>query len=305
MEAIKVENLTKHYDNFVLDKISFTVPGGVIVGFIGENGAGKTTAIKAMLGLILKDGGSTELLGHTAEEKDLSWKEELGVVFDESYFPENITPLDVEKIMKKIYRTWDSEKYRRYLTQFSVPEKTRFKDLSRGMKAKLSIAVALSHDTKLLILDEATSGLDPAIRSEILDIFLEFIQDEEHTVFLSSHIVSDIEKVSDYILLIHQGKILLYENKDELIHRYGMLRCNAHQFEQIDAKHRMGYRKNAFGYEVLVDNREEMGQTGGYVVDRVTLEELLLFMIKGERQDGLHGVDDVDMDLKTNCERRD
>lgn len=283
MEAIKVENLTKRYDNFVLDGISFTVPGGVIVGFIGENGAGKTTTIKAMLDLILKDGGSAELLGHTMEEKDLSWKEELGVVFDESYFPENITPLNVEKIMKRIYRTWDSEKYRHYLTQFSVPEKTRFKDLSRGMKTKLSIAVALSHNSKLLILDEATSGLDPVIRSEILDIFLEFIQDEEHTVFLSSHIVSDIEKISDYILLIHQGKIMLYENKDELIYRYGMVRCNARQFDKIDAKHRIGYRKNAFEYEVLVDNREEMEQMDGYVVDRVTLEELLLFMVKGER----------------------
>ena len=186
MDAIKVEGLTKRYSNFVLDGISFTVPRGVIVGFIGENGAGKSTAIKAMLGLIQKDAGSACLLGHDAEEPNGAWKEEMGVVFDESYFPENLTPRDVEKIMKRMYRTWDSGKYWDYLQRFTVPEKTRFKELSRGMKMKLSIAVALSHGTRLLILDEATSGLDPIIRNELLDIFLEFIQDEQNTVFISS-----------------------------------------------------------------------------------------------------------------------
>lgn len=283
MDAIKVEGLTKRYQNFVLDGVSFTVPSGAIVGFIGENGAGKTTTIKAMLGLIQADDGNVSLLGHNPAEKDGAWKEEIGVVFDESYFPENLTPRDVGRIMGNMYRTWEPEKFREYLKKFDVPEGTRFKELSRGMKMKLSIAVALSHATRLLILDEATSGLDPVIRSEILDIFLEFIQDENHTVFLSSHIVSDIEKISDYILLIHQGKLLLYENKDTLIYQYGVLRCGAQQFEEMDRKHWVSFRKNAFEYEVLVNNREELEREGEAVVDRITLEDLLLFLAKGER----------------------
>ncbi len=282
MDAIKVENLTKRYHKFVLDGVSFTVPSGVIVGFIGENGAGKTTTIKAMLGLIQADRGNLTLLGHNPAEKDGSWKEEIGVVFDESYFPENLTPRDVGRIMKRMYHTWEPQKFRKYLSEFSVPEGTRFKELSRGMKMKLSIAVALSHATRLLILDEATSGLDPVIRSEILDIFQEFIQDDNHTVFLSSHIVSDIERVSDYILLLHQGKLLLYENKDTLIYQYGVLRCGTRQFETADRTHWVSYRKNAFEYEILVNNREELEQDREAVVDRITLEELLLFLVKGE-----------------------
>lgn len=282
MDAIKVEGLTKRYSNFTLDGISFTIPQGVIVGFVGENGAGKTTAIKAMLGLIQKDAGEALLLGHSVREADGAWKEEIGVVFDESYFPENLTPGDVEKIMKRMYRTWDSQKYRGYLQRFDVPEKIRFKELSRGMKMKLSIAVALSHASRLLILDEATSGLDPVIRNEMLDIFLEFIQDESNTVLISSHITSDVEKIADYILMIHKGKILLYENKDTLLYQYGLVRCCVKEFQELRDEHCISYRKNAFGYEMLVDNREDWEKAGDWVVDRISLEDLFLFLVKEE-----------------------
>ncbi len=282
MDAIKVRGLTKKYKSFTLDGVSFTIPSGTIVGFIGENGAGKTTTIKAMLGLIQKDEGSVELLGHCPEEADGAWKEGIGVVFDESYFPENVTPRDVEKILRRIYRSWDKEAYQKYLKRFAVPEGTRYKELSRGMKMKLSLAVALSHQAKLLILDEATSGLDPVVRSELLDLFLEFIQDEEHTIFLSSHITSDIEKVSDYILLIHQGRVLLFENKDVLIYQYGLVRCSKEQYEKLPPQHCRGHRESVFGYEVLVDNREALERDGGYVIDRISLEELLVFLVREE-----------------------
>ncbi|MCI8417480.1 MAG: ABC transporter ATP-binding protein [Lachnospiraceae bacterium] len=282
MDAIKVRGLTKKYKNFTLDGVSFSVPSGAIVGFIGENGAGKTTTIKAMLGLIQADSGSVELLGHTPKEADGSWKEEIGVVFDEGYFPENVTPLNVEKILGRIYRTWDGKTFQNYLTRFAVPRETRYKELSRGMKMKLSMAVALSHGARLLILDEATSGLDPVVRSELLDLFLEFIQEEDHAIFLSSHITSDIEKISDYILLIHQGRVLLYENKDVLMYQYGLVRCSREQYEKLSPKHCRGYRKGAFGYEVLVDNREELGQAWDCVVDKISLEDLLVFLTRKE-----------------------
>ena len=280
MEAIRVEGLTKQYQNFRLDDITFSVPMGTIVGFIGENGAGKTTTIKAMLGLIRRETGSVELLGHGIQEENGAWKEEIGVVFDESCFPENLTPLDVEKILRRVYKNWDSQVYHRYLERFELPEKKRMKEMSRGMKMKFSLTVALSHHARLLILDEATSGLDPVVRSEILDLFLEFIQDEEHTIFLSSHITSDIEKISDYILFLHQGRILLYENKDTLTYQYGLVRGSENQLLGIPREHCKGMRKNAFGCEILVDNREELEGTKQYVVDRITLDDLMIFLAK-------------------------
>ncbi|MCI8854375.1 MAG: ABC transporter ATP-binding protein [Lachnospiraceae bacterium] len=283
MEAIKVEGLTKRYENFKLEDVTFSIPEGSIVGFIGENGAGKTTTLKAILGLIRPEAGKVEILGHGIQEGDGGWKEEIGVVFDESCFPENLTPQDVEKILRKVYRRWDSQAYHKYLERFSLQEKKRIKDMSRGMKMKFSLAVALSHEARLLILDEATSGLDPVVRSEILDLFLEFIQNEEHTIFLSSHITSDIEKISDYILFLHQGRILLYENKDTLTEQYGLVRGSEEQLSGIGDEHCKGIRKNAFGCEMLVDNRRELEQTGAYVVDQINLDDLMVFLAKRQK----------------------
>lgn len=279
--AIEVDGLTKKYEGFMLDHVSFQIPKGSIVGFIGENGAGKSTTIKAILNLIHADEGTVKVLGKENDPADLALKEQIGVAFDESYFPENLKLRQISNILKNLYKNWEEEKFWDYCQRFHLPEKKVYKEFSKGMKMKLSIAVALSHQAKLLILDEATSGLDPVVRNEILDIFLDFIQEEDHTVFLSSHITSDIEKISDYILLIHEGKILLFENKDELLYEYGMVRCSDAQLAKLDQAKILGIRKNAFETEVLVKNRRELEiMYPELVVDQVTIEEILLYIVK-------------------------
>lgn len=281
--AIEVKNLTKKYDGFTLDQVSFQVPAGSIVGFIGENGAGKTTTIKAILDLIHKDGGEIKILEHAESEMKREVREQIGVVFDESYFPDNLKVPDVNSIMKNIYRTWNEGIFQSYIVKFQLPQNKIVKEFSRGMKMKLSIAAALSHNTKLLILDEATSGLDPIIRNEMLDIFMDFIQEEDHTVFLSSHITSDIEKMADYILLIHEGRIIFFETKDNLIYNYGIVRCNAEQFGTLDRDTIVGVKKNSFEMEALVNNKRELERRPHeYVIDRASIEDILLYIVRGE-----------------------
>lgn len=284
--AIEVQGLTKHYPGFTLDQVSFSVPAGSIVGFIGENGAGKSTTIKAVLDLIRTDGGEVRLMGRKNGAAFPEIKEQIGVVFDESYFPDNLRITDVDKIMKSIFRNWDSAVFFSYCHRFELPDKKIIKNFSRGMKMKLSIAAALSHQTKLLILDEATSGLDPVVRNEILDIFREFIQDEDHTVFLSSHITSDIERIADYILLIHKGRVLLFEEKDTLLDEYGIVRCTPEQAKTLDESQIAGIRRNQFETEVLVKDAEEIKRRGDLVVDRAALEDILLFTVKNEMEEG-------------------
>jgi len=281
--AIEVRGLTKQYKGFTLDDVSFQIPAGSIVGFIGENGAGKSTTIKAILDLIHPDKGEVKLLGKEDGGRDKALKEEIGVVFDESYFPDGLKIAEINQFMRKLYKGWEEEKFFGYVKEFGIPDGKKVKEFSRGMKMKLSIAVALSHHTRLLILDEATSGLDPVVRNEILDIFMEFIQEEDHTIFLSSHITSDIEKISDYILLIHEGKILFFENKDTLIYDYGLVRCSEKQFEALDKSKVVGMRKNQFEVEALVSNRRELEERSHeLVVDRVSIEDILLYVVKNQ-----------------------
>lgn len=230
--AIEVRNLTKQYPEFALKDVSFQIPEGSIVGFIGENGAGKSTTIKAILDLIKRDGGEITLLGEMDGAKDETLKEQIGVVFDENCFPDYLNRRDVNRMLKAIYRGWQEERFEKLCERFGLPEKQMIKEYSRGMKMKLSIAVAMSHQVRLLILDEALSGLDPVVRAEILDMLREFVMDEQHTVFLSSHITSDIEKIADYILLIHKGEILLYEDRDTLLEEYALIRCSAEEVMQ-------------------------------------------------------------------------
>lgn len=289
--AIIVRNLVKRYSGFTLENISFEIPKGSIVGFVGENGAGKSTTIKAILGLIPVDGGEAELLGHRIKPDgyEEAWKEEIGVVFDECNFPLSLKVKNVGSIMKKIYRTWDERKFDDYLTRFAVPPEKKVKELSKGMKMKLSIAVALSHDSKLLILDEATGGLDPVVRNEILDIFREFIEDEEHTVFLSSHITSDIEKVADYVMLIHKGKLLFTEAKDELLYHYGIVRCTQEQAGLIPEEIVIGKEERAFDTSVLVKDKTRLQESAfvkrameksgiSPVIEKAGIEDVLLFL---------------------------
>jgi len=276
---LEIQNLTKAYDDFTLDKISLALPKGSIMGFIGGNGAGKTTTIKLILNLIHRDSGNIKVFGLDNLDYEKQIKEDLGVVFDESSFPASMKVPHINKVLGRIYKNWDAVVFSSYIDKFGLPVKKEIKDFSRGMKMKLAIAVALSHHAKLLILDEATSGLDPVVRDEILDVFLDFIQDENHSIFVSSHIISDIEKVADYIAFINNGKIVFCESKDQLLNNYGILKCRTAEFETLDRTYVKGYRKSEFGVEALVIRDHFRGK---YTVDRASIEDIMLYTIKGE-----------------------
>lgn len=284
-DAIRIDGLTKKYKSFMLDQVSFRVPKGAIMGFVGENGAGKTTTIKAILDLIHIDGGEISVLGSSQKKLSKDVKEQIGVVFDGSNLHDNMNIKNINRIMKHIYRNWDEEAYANYMKKFLLPDRKAIKEFSRGMKMKLSIAIALSHHSKLLILDEATSGLDPMVRDEILDIFLDFIQDEEHSILLSSHIISDIEKIADYVTFIHQGKIVFSENKDDLIYKHGVIHCKKEELAGIDKSFIVGIRENSFGADVMIRNKESFQRRyHQYHMERTSIEELMLFISRGKER---------------------
>lgn len=281
--ALTITGLTKKYSNFVLDNISFSIPSGSIVGLIGENGAGKSTTINSILGLIKKDSGKITVLGHDIDTFDCAMKEKIGVVFDGSNFSEELTPAKLSKVLRDIYSSWEQSYFNRLLDQLNIPATKKIKTFSKGMKMKLSIAVAFAHHPQLLILDEATSGLDPIVRDDILDMFLEFVQDEEHSILVSSHITSDLEKVADYIVFIHAGKIIFCEPKDELLEYYGIIKCGAAQFDGIDKNDIVTYRKQDYEWQVLVANREKVAKKyPKAMVIPATIDEIMLLYVKGE-----------------------
>ncbi|NLG93042.1 MAG: ABC transporter ATP-binding protein [Clostridiales bacterium] len=281
---LEVNNLCKNYPSFQLKNVSFTVPSGSIVGFIGENGAGKTTTIKLILNEIRRDAGSVKIFGMDNIKDECKIKEQLGVVFDESYFHSEFKAGDIAKILKRIYKSWDDALYDDYLRRFRIPKDKIIKEYSKGMKMKLSIASALAHRPRLLILDEATSGLDPIVRSEILDIFLDFIQDESHAILFSSHITGDLEKVADYITFIHEGNVVFERSKDDLIYLCGIVKCGEADFKKLDKTELVRWRKNECGYEAVVENREEFKRKHpGLVVDTAAIDEIMLLYVKGEK----------------------
>lgn len=253
------------------------------MGLIGENGAGKSTTLKAILDLIRKDDGTVCLFGQELTEDRKDIKEDIGVVFDGIHFHETLTPKKVEKISEAAYKQWDPQVYQSYLRQFALPADKEIKTFSKGMKMKLSIAVALSHDPKLLILDEATSGLDPVMRDDILDVFMDFVQDESHSILMSSHITTDLEKIADYITFIHKGKIIFDKSKDELIYDYGIIRCNSSQFEKLDKEDILACRKRDYQWDVLVANKEKAARKyKDYVIDHAAIDDILLLYVKGD-----------------------
>ena len=277
--ALKVEGLRKEYPGFVLDGIDIALPTGCVMGFIGENGAGKSTTIKLILDLIRKDAGKISVLGDTLDTEHGQLKEQIGVVMDECNFPESMTVGNIERMMRGCYRTWDRNRFEQYRQKFQLPSDKKIKDFSRGMKMKLSIAVALSHDSRLLILDEATSGLDPIVRDEILDIFLEFIQEEDHSIFISSHILSDLEKICDYITFIHRGKLVFSEEKESLREKYVVVKCSAEELNLLVPSAVVGVRKNSFGVEALAE-REAVPEH--MVQDPASIEDIMLYYVKSE-----------------------
>jgi ABC-2 type transport system ATP-binding protein len=275
---LEISNLKKTYDEFILDDISLTIPKGCIMGLVGQNGAGKSTTIKLILNMIQRDQGEIKVFGLDNRKDEMPIKELLGVVFEESSFPENMNALNVNLVMKHVYLHWSESTFKNYLKRFDLPSNKIIKAYSRGMKMKLAIAVALSHSAKLLVLDEPTSGLDPMIRDEILDIFLEFIQDETQGILISSHIISDLEKVADYISLLHNGKLMLNKSKDNLLEDYVILKCSKEIYQSMDKSRVIGCRKNQFGVELLVDR--DMALPGA-IIDRPSLEDIMLYHVKG------------------------
>ena len=278
--AIEINNLNKNYKDFELKDVTFNVPSGQVTGFIGQNGVGKSTTIKAILNMIKRDSGTISVFGADNLEEEFDIKENVGVVFDDIGFHPNLKPKHIDKILKGMYKNWDSETFFAYLDKFSLPKNKKVQDYSRGMQMKLQIATALSHHAKLLIMDEPTGGLDPIVRNEILDIFMEFIQDSEHTVFLSSHIITDLERIADNIVFIHKGQILLAEDKERIVERHGILKCSKEEFATVAEEDVIGYRKSSFGIEALVGDLEKCQMKyKGMFCEKTSLEEIMLFYV--------------------------
>ena len=284
MNNIEVKDLSKKYVGFSLDKISFNVPSGMIVGLIGENGAGKTTTIKGILNIINSE-GMVKIFGKDSKTYEKEIKKDLGVVLDDSFLSAYLTPKHINLVMKDFYQTWDEDKYNDLLKQFGLSADKLVKDFSSGMKMKLKIAVAISHNPKLLILDEPTSGLDPVVRSEILDIFRKYIEeDESRSILLSTHITTDLEHISDYIVFIDKGKMVLNVPTLELLEDYGVVKCSEEKFSKIALEDYVSYKKGKYQYEVLINDKNGFKKKYGITsIDKPSIDDIMLFYIKGER----------------------
>lgn len=286
-KILELENVSKAFpqSDFVLDKMSFSLPYGAIMGFVGENGAGKTTTIGCILNTVAKDTGTIKLFGKEMADDDIQIREKIGVVYDGDNFPKYLTAGQLADIMRGLYTKWDDVLFKDYLEKFHLPIGQKIKTYSKGMTMKLAISVALSHQPQLLILDEATSGLDPIMRDEILDVFLEFVQEENHSVLLSSHITSDLEKIADYITFIHNGKVILNVSKNDLVYKYAVMRCRESQFRELDPNDIIAYRKRDFQIDVLIsDGKEAQRKYKDVIVDHVSVDEIMLLLVKGERK---------------------
>ena len=283
---LEVQQVSKTFSKskFSLENVSFNLPYGAIMGFVGENGAGKTTMIGCILNTIKKDSGKIKLFGKEMIDADTAMREKIGVVYDGNNFPTNWTARQLAGIMAGFYTQWDNALFLKYIENFKLPTNQKIKHYSRGMTMKLAIAVALSHHPQLLILDEATSGLDPIVRDEMLDVFLDFIQEENHSVLLSSHITSDLEKIADYITFVHNGKLIATVSKNELIYNYAIMRCKESQFLTLDTSDILAYRKRDFQIDVLVsDVKNAQRKYKNVVIDHVSVDEIFLMLVKGER----------------------
>ena len=280
MNAIEIKNLTKSFPGFTLNNLNLTLPGGCILGLIGENGAGKSTTIKLILDIIHKDSGSITILGRDNTKNILLTKEEVGVVMDEIGLPECLTAKQIGNVMAHTFRNWDTSTYQALVQRMDLPEKKPFKDYSRGMKMKLGIAIALSHHCKLLLLDEATSGLDPVVRDDVVEMLSEFTRDEGHSILISSHIVSDLEKLCDYIAFLHKGKLLLWEEKDVLLAEYGVIHCTAEQLQSIAPEAIKHKKESPYGVEALVLRSRVPSDLH---ISPISIEELFVYMVKEAR----------------------
>lgn len=280
MNALEITGLCKAYPDFTLDNLNLTLPSGCVMGLVGENGAGKSTTIKLILNMLRRDAGQVSVLGMDNLTNDCRIKEEVGVVLDDVGFPGCLTPKQIGNILRRTYQNWSDDAYTQFLKRLSLPTDKAFDTFSRGMKMKLGIAVALSHAPKLLLLDEATSGLDPVVRDEVVTLFGEFTRDENHAVLISSHIVSDLEKICDYVAFLHKGKLLLCEEKDALLEKYGVVRCSNEQLETIPQEAVHGIKRSPYGVEAVV---ERAAVSDSFSVGSMDLEQIFLFLIREEQ----------------------
>ncbi len=275
--SIEIKDLTVHYPKFTLENINLTVPCGTVMGLIGENGAGKSTTIKAILGLLRAEKGSVTVLGENSANLTNGIKEQIGVVFDEMPFPENLNGKQLDKVLGGIFRSWDSGVFFGYLDKFGLPLDKKLKGFSRGMQMRLSIAAALSHKPRLLVLDEPTGGLDPVMRSEILDILLDFMQDETHSILISTHITSDLEHIADYIGFIHKGRLIFVQERNELMEQHRILKCSDEELAQIDKNDIIGMRKGRFSNEVLTKSADKYPDIAQ---DAPGIDEIMVYYVK-------------------------
>lgn len=284
--AVEIRGVTKKYDGFTLNNISFNVPKGSIMGFIGQNGAGKTTTIRSILNIISIDSGEIKIFGMDHVKDEAAIKERIAVVFDELPFHDTFTAQNMAKIFRGIYKNWNDETYQNYLDRLQLPQKKKIGEFSKGMKMKLQIACALSHNAELLVMDEATTGLDPVVRSEILDIFLEYLQDEDHSILMSSHITSDLEKIADNVTFINRGEILISGYKDKILEDHGLLKCSKRDYKDIDPDDFVSARLNDFGAEILISDKKAMlKKYSGAVIDPVTLDEIMLYYVSKDKKE--------------------
>ena len=281
MNAIELKQVKKRYGDFALNDVNICLPQGCVLGLIGENGAGKSTLIRMMCGMCKPDGGEVVVLGERAGRSAAFTrvKQDIGVVLDEACLPDELTAPQIAQCMRGIYTHWDDEAFGGFMRRFALPKDKAVRQYSRGMKMKLAIAVAMSHHAKLLLLDEATSGLDPIVRDDILDVFNEFTRQEDHSVLISSHIVSDLEKICDYVVFIHKGNVILSEEKDRLLEKYALL---AMERAQYDAMPKAGVRRmlDAHGTVRVLMEREYVPH--GMPLERLGLEDMMLMIEKGE-----------------------
>lgn len=282
--AIEINGLTKKYDGFTLDNVTFAVPKGSIMGFIGQNGAGKTTTIKSILNIISKDSGYIKIFGMDNVENEIEIKENLAVVFDDLPVHDTLNVKNINIIMRGIFRNWNEKTFFDYIERFSLPVKKKIGQFSKGMKMKLQIAIALSHEAKLLVMDEATTGLDPVVRNEILDIFLEYLQDENNSILMSSHITSDLEKIADSVTFIDRGKILLSGYKDDILESHGLIKCTRDDYQHIEKSDFISARVNDFGVSVMVDDVEKARlKYSGLIIEKAGLEEIMLYYVNRQK----------------------
>ena len=284
--AIEIRGVTKKYDGFTLDNISFTVPRGSIMGFIGQNGAGKTTTIRALLNLIPIESGEILLLGVDHIKGEYAAKARMSVVFDELPFHDIFTARQLARVFSGLYEGWDDARYEQYLERFQLPARKKVGQFSKGMKMKLQIALALSHGAELLVMDEATTGLDPVVRNEILEIFLEYLQDEGHSILMSSHITSDLEKIADSVTFIDRGRLLISGNKDDVLESHGILKCTKKQYADIDPADIISARLSDFGAEVMVADRAAAARKySGLLIDPAALEDIMVYYVNREKKE--------------------